>query len=78
MCGEIETVRFCLENGVDVDAVWRGITGLHEAACTNQTAMIDFLIASGADQTLKDAMFNATPYGWAAHTHSEEAMQMLK
>lgn len=44
-----------------------GATALHHAAFAHQDAMIDVLIAAGADLNALDATHGATPGGWALH-----------
>jgi len=45
----------------------RGATPLHHAAFAHQDAVVDLLLAAGADLNARDAMHGATPGGWALH-----------
>jgi hypothetical protein len=57
-----------LDLGYDVDGTGSDqVTALHEAALRGDAAMCDWLLAHGADRTVRDRHFHATPAGWAAH-----------
>lgn len=57
-----------LDLGYPVDAAGPDrVTALHEAALRGDTAMCEWLLARGADRTIRDRRFDATPAGWAAH-----------
>ena len=49
----------------------RGATPLHHAAFAHQGAVVDLLLAAGADVNARDARHGATPGGWALHTLRE-------
>ena len=42
-------------------------TALHRAAAIGMPVVVDQLLAAGADRTLKDPQFHATPSEWAAY-----------
>jgi ankyrin repeat protein len=65
--GRGEAVALLLERGADVNATGERATALHEAALRGDTALTHQLLAAGADPTLHDHEFNATPAGWAEH-----------
>lgn len=73
--GRRRAVELLLELGVPVDTSGRGDAGghqrwntaLHEAAFRDDEAMATLLLDHGADPTVRDARFDATPAGWAAH-----------
>jgi ankyrin repeat protein len=44
-----------------------GVTPLHLAAQNGDLAVIEALLAHGADATIEDAIYHATPAGWAAN-----------
>jgi hypothetical protein len=48
-----------------------GATGLHYAAFNANFAIMDALIAAGADVNARDGRYGATPAGWAVHTMRE-------
>jgi len=50
---------------VPLDEPWQ--TGLHAAAAHGDVATIALLLELGADPTVTDARFGATPQGWAEH-----------
>jgi len=53
-------------------------TALHLAGQQSGLASIDVLLAAGADRTITDAAFNATPAGWAEHNGQTEAAERLR
>ena len=64
-----------LELGFPVNARGRGDvarpgtweTALHQAAHRGDADLVDLLLAHGADRTLRDERFDATPADWAEH-----------
>jgi len=40
---------------------------LHYAALNGHRAMVEFLLAHGADRSIKDTRVNSTAAGWADH-----------
>jgi hypothetical protein len=71
MCGQTDAVRFLLDRGVHVNASPPGshwtATALHTAAVQGQIAVVDLLLRRGADATLTDGRYHATPRGWLGH-----------
>ena len=65
--GNAAAVELLLERGADVNAFGERATALHESAWRDDTALVDLLLAAGADRTLRDRQFGATASGWAAH-----------
>jgi len=55
-----------------------GATALHHAAWSGDLAAIRQLLHAGADPTLRDARFDATPLGWAEHAYQDEAAELLR
>lgn len=45
----------------------QGATALHHAAFAHQEAIVELLLAAGADLNARDATYGATPGGWALH-----------
>lgn len=83
--GRRRAVELLLDLGVPVDVRGRGDgaghdgwnTALHEAALRADHDMVALLLARGADPTVRDARFDATPAGWAAHAgHSALAAEL--
>lgn len=61
-------VRWLLEQGAPVNArsdAQSRHTALHSAAWNGDAEMVRLLVAAGADPTLRDAQYGATPQGWA-------------
>ena len=83
--GRRAAVELLLDLGFDVDARGRGDvpveqpwqTALHEAAAADDVALIDLLLERGADPTVRDARFDATPLGWAEHLGQQAARRRL-
>ena len=48
-----------------------GATALHVAAFHGHRAIVDLLLAAGADVNARDGTHGATPAGWAIHTLRE-------
>lgn len=71
MHGHMETATFLLDKGAALDAIPGGFdfsgTALHYAALNGHAAMVDLLVARGADLRIKDPKVGQTPAGWAAH-----------
>jgi hypothetical protein len=75
--GRPEAVRLLAVLGFDVNAV-RRITALHQAAWAGDLDMVRLLLELGADPTLLDQSFNATPLGWARHNQQHEVAAYLE
>lgn len=71
-----DAVGLLAKLGFDVNAVDR-ISALHEAASTGDLAMVELLLSLGADPTLRDRSFDATPSGWAEHGHHHNVVDLL-
>ena len=63
----IPVAKCALDLGVDVN-VMLNATALHQAAWHGHGEMKEFLLAAGADPTLRDPKHNATPDDWARHS----------
>ena len=79
MHGHIDAAKLLLEKGAEINAIPDGFdyagTGLHYAALNGHRSMVEFLLAQGADRTIKDTKVNSTPAGWAEHGgHTELAV----
>ena len=61
-------------NALDHD----GATALHRAAWDGDLELIGRLLDAGADPTITDARFDATPLGWAEHAYQTEAAELLR
>jgi hypothetical protein len=69
--GRLDAVNLMIELGwnVDVRAVAQAHhqTALHGAAYGGHLDVVQALVAHGADPTIEDTSFRATPQGWAEH-----------
>jgi hypothetical protein len=83
--GDRDAVRRAVELGWDVnrraridvpsDQEWE--TGLHAAAGNGDTELVQLLLELGADPTVTDCRFQATPAGWAEHFGHHELAALL-
>ncbi|HET6855208.1 MAG TPA: ankyrin repeat domain-containing protein [Pyrinomonadaceae bacterium] len=82
MHGHIDAAKLLLDKGAEINAIPGGFdyagTGLHYAAFNGHRAMIEFLLAHGADREVKDAKVNSTPAGWAEHAGHPELLDLLR
>jgi ankyrin repeat protein len=64
----IAALAILLDLGYDVSAPgqWR-TTALHEAALRGDVETCRWLVERGADRTVREERFSATPADWAAH-----------
>jgi ankyrin repeat protein len=69
--GRADAVPLLVELGFDVDALVDGATALHATAWDGDIATARMLLDLGADATLRDERFDATPQGWAEHAHQD-------
>jgi ankyrin repeat protein len=83
--GRVAAVRRLLDLGADPNGRGTfggpdhgaGVTALHLAAQSGQDEAVDVLLAAGADPTIRDALHDGTPAGWAEHgCHPELAERM--
>jgi ankyrin repeat protein len=74
--GRADAVRLLAELGFAVDHK-RRTTALHEAAWNGDRPMVDLLLALGADPSIRDDEFDATPSGWAQHAHHDDLAAYL-
>jgi ankyrin repeat protein len=73
--GRVASVRRLVELGADVNGLGtfggpshgEGVPPLHLAAQAGQEEAVDLLIELGADPTIRDALYDGTAAGWAAH-----------
>ena len=69
--GRADAVPLLVELGFDIDAWVDGATPLHWTAWNGDVATARTLLDLGADRTLRDDRFDATPQGWAEHAHQD-------
>lgn len=83
--GRIDVVETMLDHGWDVNARGRGdlpeecdfTTALHCAAGDGNVELTRLLLERGADKTIRDRNFDATPLGWAEHFERTETIALL-
>jgi ankyrin repeat protein len=82
----IETIALLAELGFDVNAYGRGDapveqeweTALHQSAARGDVALTRALLDLGADPSLHDVRFNATPLDWARHLGQQQIAELLE
>ncbi len=76
--GAIAVTRALLDAGVDVDSRrGDGTTALHQAAFEGNVELVEELLARGADLSLRDAVYDGTPSGWAEAGGNEDLAKRL-
>ncbi len=83
---QVEAARYLIEVGADVDLRHdfggaehgRAATALHLAAQFGAMGCLEVLLDAGADPSVRDGAFNATPLEWAEHNGTEIAVQRLR
>ena len=76
--GRADAVALLLARGADVNAMPGRATALHEAAFRGDRALVDLLLAAGADPSLRDREFHADAAGWAAHAGHHALAALFK
>jgi ankyrin repeat protein len=84
--GRVEAVLRLLELGADPDARGtfggpdhgEGVTALHLAAQAGAADAVRLLLDRGADRTLRDALHDGTPAGWAEFGGHRELAALLR
>jgi peptide-methionine (S)-S-oxide reductase len=73
--GKPEALRRMIDWGIDVNAPSSNLyshgTPLHHAVCSGSIAAVKVLVEAGANLSAKDALWGATPLGWAEYYQSE-------
>jgi ankyrin repeat protein len=84
--GQVNAARWLLENGADINlratfggpSHGSGVTALHLAAQNDKVAMVELLLARGADPTIEDELYHSAPLGWARHGGAKSAEEVLE
>jgi ankyrin repeat protein len=74
--GRHEAVPLLAKLGFDVNHLKR-LTALHQAAFDGNLELVQLLIEFGADPTIEDRSYHATPLGWAEHNNQQEVVDYL-
>ena len=75
--GHWQVVTTLVEHGSDVNAARNGATALHHAAAAGRLDLAQLLVDAGADRSVVDDQFHATPLGWAQHFGRTELEALL-
>lgn len=82
MHGHVDAAQLLVNKGAEINAIPDGFdyagSGLHYAALNGHRAMVEFLLAHGADRDLKDTKVNSTAAGWAEHGDHPELLDLLR
>ena len=73
----VEAVPLLTSLGFDVNAKLEGHTALHTVAWNGDIDAARLLLAAGADTTVRDDSYDATPLGWAEHANDAEMITFL-
>jgi hypothetical protein len=84
--GRRDAVDLLVALGFDVNALGRGDapveepweTALHRAAGDGDVALVELLLALGADRSIRDARFDATPLQWAGYFGQGSVVTVLE
>ena len=85
-CNRTEAAAWLLDHGADVNQKGtfgglthgQGITALHLAAQNGHMPMVKLLVERGADRSIKDDLYQATPEGGAAYFGQAEVREYLR
>ena len=81
MHGHIDAAQLLLNKGAEINTIPGGFdyagTGLHYAALNGYRAMVEFLLAHGADPNVKDTKVGSTAAGWADYGGHPDLRDLL-
>jgi ankyrin repeat protein len=82
MHGHIDAAQLLLDKGAELNAIPDGFdfagTGLHYAALNGHRPMVEYLLAHGADRSIKDTKVDSTAVGWAEHGGHHHLLDLLR
>jgi ankyrin repeat protein len=82
--GQLEVADFLLSQGAEINLIVPGLdvkaTVLHRIAIIDAGAerLIRFLLARGADPSIRDLQYRSTPAGWARYNKREAMAELLE
>jgi ankyrin repeat protein len=84
--GRVEAIRVLIELGADANARGtfggpqhgEGVVALHLAAQSGQLDAARALLEAGADPTIRDALYDSPPSGWAEHGGHPQVAELLR
>lgn len=81
--GNLEVATFLFKKGAEINArisfFNQEVTALHVACETGRSIpLIRFLLKNGADPTIKDGVYNATPEGWAMFCGRDKVYRLMR
>lgn len=78
----IDAAKLLLDQGAEINVIPGGFdyagTGLHYAAMNGHRAMVEFLLAHGADRNVKDTKVGSTASGWADYGGHPDLRDLLR
>jgi ankyrin repeat protein len=86
VCNRTETVAWLLDHGADIDRKatfgglthGQGVTALHMAAQCGHMPVVRLLVERGADRSIQDDLYHATPESGAAYFGQSEVRDFLQ
>jgi ankyrin repeat protein len=78
MNGRQGVMEFLLERGANMNGMPYAWTGLHAAVQGNQLAIVQALVARGADLFTRDRSYGGTPYSWSKALNRAEIRDFLR
>ena len=79
--GDARAVKWLLDRGANPNALWNhwdaAVTPLHLAASQGHADIVDLLLASGADSSIRDSKHDSDSIGWAEHFGQEDIVRIL-
>src|SRR6266542_1795590 len=79
--GDARAVKWLLDRGANPNALWShwdaAVTPLHLAASQGHADIVDLLLASGADSSIRDSKHDSDAIGWAEHFGQRDIVRIL-
>ena len=82
MHGHIDAAKLLLDKSAEINIIPGGFdyagTGLHYAALNGHRAMVEFLLAHGADRNIKDTKVGGAAANWAEYGGHADLLDLLR